>query len=380
MQCVQCHQMFEPGQDRPRLERPSGVRRSELGSRVQFSYRPGHYNLDPRWVLAAVVVGSGLFLPELLSSLGEVPVDPTATHTWSLVGLAVLAVFVTSRLLRRQEVELDGSRLRLSSGPTLFVNDVEQLYVTPRGQLRAVRRTGQHQTLLVGPPASLRYLEQQIEDTFKVVDVPVEGEWKGVATGATQRCPHCGYLGVQKNVSAPVAAATGTRYEVQRSDGVLTISWRWMSWNAGTVGVMGFMTVWLVGWDTGVGAFVAVGLMSALKGNLLGLAVFLLPHVWIGAVLTWFYLATLLNRTTIRVLREKTLTVRSGPLPWPWANKSIPVSQLEQLYVVEGRGCKLEARLRDGRRVQVAGGFTDATSARWLEQQIEGFLGIRDEG
>lgn len=107
----------------------------------------------------------------------------------------------------------------------------------------------------------------------------------------------------------------------------------------------------------------------------------LVPHVWIGAGLVYFTLATFLNSTTVKV-RNGELTVHHGPLPWR-GNHQFLANSLVQVFVVEKRSnrgtlsydvCGLT---RDGKRQQIMK-LEQPEQARFLEQRTEQALGLRD--
>lgn len=114
-------------------------------------------------------------------------------------------------------------------------------------------------------------------------------------------------------------------------------------------------------------------------------AVFPIGHVAIGVGLTYFVLATLLNKTRIGFARGR-LTVKHGPLPWP-GNREIPTEQVGQLYCrsklqASKRGTRETYSLwlleKTGRRTKLLELGEEPDEALALEQRIERELGIRD--
>jgi hypothetical protein len=128
-------------------------------------------------------------------------------------------------------------------------------------------------------------------------------------------------------------------------------------------------------------------------------------HQVFGVVLLATTAAGLLNRTTVEITsptaalddstdpyrasgrREPaTLTVRTGPVPWP-RPLALPAADVQQLYVVRERGLMtldmkraptycVRARLRDGSAVDVMSRIASSDEARFIELEIEQRLGI----
>jgi hypothetical protein len=114
--------------------------------------------------------------------------------------------------------------------------------------------------------------------------------------------------------------------------------------------------------------------------------IFPLIHVGAGVVLVYFILAMLLNRTTVRVT-DDWVEVAHRPLPWP-GSACLPADEIDQIYC-----CRKISRDEDssretyqvvvlgrsGQRKMLLSGLPDAEQGIFVEQQIEGFLGIRDQ-
>ena len=154
------------------------------------------------------------------------------------------------------------------------------------------------------------------------------------------------------------------------------------------------------GWDTllRTAMLVVVGVIafSTIKGSVLfkpfdsinGLesTLFHLIFVAVTAYLAYSTLAGWLNRTRILVGQGK-ITVRHGPLPWP-GNKVIEVSTLKQLYTeeIEHRGSKggtymtydVRATTDTDPKLKLVSGLRSEPQARFIEKQIEQYLGIQD--
>lgn len=168
---------------------------------------------------------------------------------------------------------------------------------------------------------------------------------------------------------------------VEREEaGGLILELRWF----GLQGV--FLLVFALFWNGFLAVWYSIALTALLSGDgeAVMMVVFPLIHVAAGLGIGYWSIATLLNRTTIRVDRHG-IAVRHGPLPWP-GSREIPVPDVLQLYVeprvVRGKNTTrtvydLNAVLRSG-SITLVSGIEDARSARFLEHRIEGWLGIVD--
>ena len=99
-------------------------------------------------------------------------------------------------------------------------------------------------------------------------------------------------------------------------------------------------------------------------------------------------LGKVVNHTTITVTRG-TLRYRHGPLPWS-GNRTLRASAIEQLYcwarTARSRhgdeprvtSYQVHAKLADGKRFRILRMLDTADQARYIEQQIEEYLGIID--
>jgi hypothetical protein len=114
-------------------------------------------------------------------------------------------------------------------------------------------------------------------------------------------------------------------------------------------------------------------------------ALFPILHVTIGVGLTYFTLASLMNRTRISV-ESGLLRIRHGPLPW-LGNLDLDTSTLEQLFCKEkthrnknGTSYTYEvwAVLRDGKSRKILSTSMEQDQAMFIEQKLEQALGIKD--
>jgi hypothetical protein len=113
--------------------------------------------------------------------------------------------------------------------------------------------------------------------------------------------------------------------------------------------------------------------------------VFPLAHVAVGVGLTYFTLATLFNSTSIATINGR-LRVAHGPVPW-MGNVELDGSEISQLFCKElvrnnknGRSYYYEvwAVLRDSITKKVVGAGLTMEQALFIEQKLEGSLGIKD--
>jgi len=65
---------------------------------------------------------------------------------------------------------------------------------------------------------------------------------------------------------------------------------------------------------------------------------FPIPHVCVGLGLTYYVLASFINKTDI-VISESGVTVTTGPAPW-FGNRQVRADEIEQVIVRERRGNK----------------------------------------
>lgn len=161
---------------------------------------------------------------------------------------------------------------------------------------------------------------------------------------------------------------------VSSTGDVLTLTRRWFTPAA-------FILVFFcVFWD----GFLVVWYALTLTSRHVDVVALLFPmlHVLAGAFLTYFCVCLFVNRTVFTLTRRD-LSIRHVPLPTP-GNRTLEISQVDQFYAEEVRGNKgsrsytLSVLLKDGKKVRLLGGLPDASSALYLEQTLEQFLGIED--
>ena len=113
---------------------------------------------------------------------------------------------------------------------------------------------------------------------------------------------------------------------------------------------------------------------------------FPLIHVAVGVGIAYYALCGWLNRTRITVGRGK-LSLRHGPLPWI-GNLELDAQAIRQVYVRQVFSTAnhstsvrydINVLTRDGRAVKFAGGIENSEQALYIEQEVEKFLGIKDQ-
>jgi hypothetical protein len=113
--------------------------------------------------------------------------------------------------------------------------------------------------------------------------------------------------------------------------------------------------------------------------------VFPVLHVAIGVSLTYYTLAGFYNRTFISVGRGS-LRIEHRPIPW-FGNRTLQASEIAQLYTEQittsGKNgprisYQLNAVSQENRKIKLLTGMDSPDSARFIERQVEDWLGIRD--
>lgn len=158
------------------------------------------------------------------------------------------------------------------------------------------------------------------------------------------------------------------------ADLVITLKW----FSASFV----FLLFFCVFWD---GFLVFWYSMAFADGSSLAMKLFPVVHVAVGVGLSYFTIAGFVNRTLVRVGPGE-IQVRHVPLPWP-GNKILSRDSVEQLFSEEkisrgrsgiNRTYQVSAILRDGSKAKLVRGLLSPDQALFIEQQIEGCLGIED--
>lgn len=387
--CHQCKQTYEVDSQKNPLDKPAGVDFENRNGKLRISWWRHGLPVDLRWAAVLLSGLTALVGSRFLPPLGELRAD--SYPEWLLVGLVgffvlTVAAVLFRRLAQRQVIEVDSLMLRAWSEPLGFSQSlvqsrqIEQLYVTAKGELCCQSDSRNHAVLLSGKPDHARYAEQEIEQFLNVQDTNVAGEWKAPnwIRDEWRVCPHCQHRIPRKEISRqaePVARPVGTEMSHKNED--LILRWQWR-----TAPNLAFLTLWLLVWDTACLGFVGVAMNHVIRhGNLKALGVFLLPHIWVGVLASYFYLTLLFNKTVITCERN-TLRIDRGPLPFIGAHKKFPARDLKQLYVTTHRGksvsYSLDASLHSGERITLAGNEPEDRLI-FLEQEIERFYQIAND-
>jgi hypothetical protein len=219
------------------------------------------------------------------------------------------------------------------------------------------------------------------------------------------KCPHCGRViqaddvNVQTSIAkcrdcnavfgfagqvggaGPFAAAKRavdmpSDYTLATEGADLAIIRRWFNWKF--IGLLFFCVVW----DGFLVTWYSIALTQ--KGPLI-MVLFPVLHVAVGAGLSYFTLAGLLNRTKV-TLNPAELRLRHYPLPWP-GNRTLQRSEIDQLFCEEKMSgnrngvsytYSVNVVMPGGKRLKLVGGMDKPEDALFLEQKIEGYLGITD--
>jgi len=171
------------------------------------------------------------------------------------------------------------------------------------------------------------------------------------------------------------------RFKVEHTANELVVSWRW--WKAQFL----FLLFFCIAWD----GFLLFWYFGPVTGGGLLFKIFPIAHVAAGIALTYFTLTGFVNHTVIAV-RQGTLTVRHGPLPWR-GNRTLARDQVQQLFVTENetkstdndssrvtitKSYDLCALLDSGREMTLLKRLDTAPQAQFLERTFEQHMGIED--
>lgn len=380
--CPHCKKSYEVESQKEAISDVPGISVEEAGQRLRVSWWRHNLPLDLRWLgallMLVVLAVARSWMPSLqVIKLGALPAI-WALFVASGAGAALWGLFRT--FFQKRIIAADSLYLRSWSEPLGFdalqlnTRNVRQLYVSRSGQLRCRGLGKEHTVLATGRPVQMRYVEQLVEERLSLADEEVTGEWRAPdwILPEWRTCPHCHQVMQTMEISRqlePVALPNGL--ELEKSERQLRLSYSWRG------PILVFLTLWLLIWDGVCSVFVMAGIAAAMKGNLAGLGVFFIPHIWIGIAMTYFYVTLLFNRTTVFCDQDR-LKVSHGPLPW-FGQRDLDARDIEQLFVVTHRGKNtsytLEARLKSGQTVRILGN-TPRGQLEFIEQEVEAFLGI----
>ena len=161
----------------------------------------------------------------------------------------------------------------------------------------------------------------------------------------------------------------------QQADG-LRLSYRWFS------GKFVFLAIFCCAWDGFLVFWYSIALTQS--GDLM-MIIFPVMHVAVGVGLTYYTLAGFYNRTIVTVGRGR-LSIQHRPIPW-FGNRTLQAAEISQLYTEQltTRGkngprisFQLSAVSQENRKIRLLTGLDSPDSARFIERQVEDWLGIKD--
>lgn len=338
-------------------------------------------------IATMLVLGVGYFYAPPLRHLQSG--DPFSI-VWAVI-VASLALYLLTSIFRwtfqRTVIELDRQHLTCRYSPLGFgkvsipVRNIRQIYVSRQGHLRCQVISGAqrglvHHDLCSGRGPWLRYVEQVLEQQLNLEDQEVAGEWRASdwILPEWKTCPKCKVTASSAEVQRQLEPLERPPFVQRHQEGqTLSLHWNWRGPQ------MAFLTVWLGFWNAGCLVAIWAGLSTLSKGNWSGLGVFLIPHIWIGAGMSYYYLCLWINQTRIASDSNR-LRLSVGPLPWFRGTVEVDPRQVTQLYSVAHRSknsvtYSLEAELQDGSQVTL---FRDARKGLldYVEQEVESHLNI----
>jgi hypothetical protein len=174
----------------------------------------------------------------------------------------------------------------------------------------------------------------------------------------------------------PIKAPMPENVSVEhRADG-LRLSYRWFS------GKFIFLAFFCLVWD---GFLIFWYSMAFTQNADLMMLIFPVLHVAVGFSLTYYTLAGFYNRTFVSVGRG-TVSIEHRPIPW-FGNRTLQAPEIAQLYTEQittsGKNgpqvsYQLSAVSQDNKKIRLLSGMDSLDSARYIERQVEDWLGIRD--
>jgi hypothetical protein len=375
--CEKCGQAFAARTVKVKEAKPTYLERQLKGSKVRFRWWAHNMGADLRGLglilLAVLTYVCWLELPEYTfgdawrnllhhPKMGWAPVVGILADGLLWAGGCYL---IGLKLFSRQVIEWDGSVVSISTEPVpspvqrVPRPELKQLFVTPDGLLHCLTGADERVALSKGTPQSMRYVEQQLQEAFQVVDP--EGDLQTTSTEVVTRwCPHCGFavtLEGDEGQTTKVASKPAGVFQV--IDRNLELSW---SWKGREVFIYALV---VAVWDAlSVASFAKLRFWAVLY-----------PHVWVGVALTYYILCRVLNRTCIQC-DGKTLRVSCRPLAWLAFEKEVACSDIRQCYVLRHETGKepfysWECELSGDRHVTLIKREYQAERLRYAEQELE---------
>lgn len=157
----------------------------------------------------------------------------------------------------------------------------------------------------------------------------------------------------------------------------LEITWRKTS-------MLGFFVFFALFWNGLLIPFIAVALA---QGEWI-IILFISLHLLVGLGLLYYTIALFFNKTYITVSRQN-IRIEHKPIPVPfYADRQVTTKQVQQLYLdkyvdsrTNGRpnfAYEVRALLNNKKRVSLVKGLKQYEQARYIEQEVERFLNIKD--
>jgi len=199
----------------------------------------------------------------------------------------------------------------------------------------------------------------------------------------TAKCDHCDSIFNFENEMPPYRAKPEVflpkGIEVLKLRSELEIQYKWRK----TVN-SGFMTLFTIIWNAMILPF-AIG--AILSGQIMVL-LFMSVHLIAGISLMYNLFSNLLNTTYVSV-DENQLSIEHRPLRQPFGGDTyVPVEEIDQVYInryvssrtngVPNYAFGVTVIEKSGKKNQVLKGLKHPDQARYIEQEIEFFLGIDD--
>jgi hypothetical protein len=305
------------------------------------------------------------------------------------LGLTLAAYLGIARaLLNRTVVTATADELRVTHGPvpgsggrhSVRRSELLQLQCIEAPSWRrdgtvwdlvAVTRTGRMPLVRRRPLEELLQIERAAEEALGIVDVPAPPT-------AVKRRPSF----FNKSITASLLPV---EVVAESSDDRIVVSWHWF--NVSGIMILGLAAVLLFA-DLPQAVHLVRAALRGASDLTLPLEALLPPLLMVtcGALLLYFVLAFMVNRTYVTAIRGGTLAVRHGPLPL-LPGLTVGAADVRQLFVQAGIVPGLEpfgdtprvrALLADGRRVTLAK-TPNADVALSVEVAIEEWLGITHE-
>jgi hypothetical protein len=226
--------------------------------------------------------------------------------------------------------------------------------------------------------------ENKPEEVLKICKVCQQSDWFNPTTGYCLRCsnpPKDDNLSIRKfRPQMPRPAGL----EVDKFTDSLALKKGWYDKETASFQLV-FAFVWNIFLTTSLAIWISDSLAKREIPDISYLMA-LAPFILIGIFLVYCLAATYRNSTTISVKKDN-LSIKHSPLAWP-GNRTIPKSELDQLYVVKGSTIKsggtkihyynLKAKLKNGKHTILISALPSKEVALFLEQQIETYMGIVD--